>query len=95
MSLITASRKWGRTLAPAFFAPLAAANYIERRLAVGESACYDDASGRVVCCLAGSLWITHDGDPKDVTVEAGEMYRVTRRERMIVHALCEGEMRMV
>lgn len=95
MSLITVFRKWVRILAPAFATPLPSIRCIERRLAGGESASYDNAAGRVLCCLAGSLWITHDGDPRDVIVEAGGSYRVTRRERMIVHALREGAMRMM
>jgi hypothetical protein len=95
MSLVTIFRKSMRILAPAFVAPLPAAHCIERRLADGELACYDDAMGRVLYCLAGSLWVTHDGDPKDVIIEAGKSYCVTRRERIIVQALREGAMRMM
>lgn len=95
MSLTTVFRKWVRILAPALVAPLPSTPCIERRLADGELVFYDDAAGRVLCCLAGSLWITHDGDPKDVIVEAGESYCVTRRERIIVQALREGAMRMM
>jgi hypothetical protein len=94
MSLINVARKWLSTLAPALVAPLPSTPCIQRRLRGGESARYGDASGRVLCCLAGSLWITHDGDPKDVIVEAGESYHVARRELMIVHALRDSAIRM-
>lgn len=95
MSTIETLRKWLRALVPGFLAPQPAARPAERHLALGESARYDDAFGRVLCCLAGSLWITHDRDPKDVVVEAGETYYVASHERMIVHALREGTLRMM
>jgi hypothetical protein len=45
-----------------------------------------DASVQVVCA-GGSLWITHDGDPKDVILYAGESYRAQREDAMHVFAL--------
>jgi Protein of unknown function (DUF2917) len=95
MSTIEILRRWLRALVPGFLAPQPAALPAERDLAPGDSARYDDASGRALCCLAGSLWITHDRDPKDVFVEAGETYYVASRERMIVHALREGMLRIL
>ena len=41
----------------------------------------------VVCCSSGSLWITHDGDPKDVILGAEESYRAEREEAMHLSAL--------
>jgi hypothetical protein len=41
----------------------------------------------VVQCSHGSVWVTHDGDPKDVVLEAGESYRSRSPARMIVQAL--------
>jgi hypothetical protein len=90
MSTIETLRKWLRALVPGFVAPEPAVRPAERHLAAGESIRYDDARGRALCCIAGSLWITHDHDPKDVVVEAGETYYVASRERMIVHALRDG-----
>ncbi|HYE38628.1 MAG TPA: DUF2917 domain-containing protein [Ramlibacter sp.] len=45
-----------------------------------------DASVQVVCA-SGSLWITHDGDPKDVILYGGESYRAQREDAMHVFAL--------
>jgi hypothetical protein len=47
------------------------------------------ASGRMtVHCRDGEAWITHDGDPKDVMLQANQSYAVDRRgARMTVHAL--------
>ena len=44
-----------------------------------------------VHCVLGALWITHDGDPKDIVVEAGHSYRADRNARMLVYALEDSE----
>jgi hypothetical protein len=43
--------------------------------------------GTEVTCVSGSLWITHDGDVKDILIEAGDTYRSDRFSRMLVHGL--------
>jgi len=45
-----------------------------------------------VVCLRGSLWITHDGDPKDIMVEAGGCYRVDRPSTLLIHALLRARL---
>ena len=40
-----------------------------------------------VHCRTGEAWITHDGDPRDVFVQANESYIADTRNRMTVHAL--------
>ena len=35
----------------------------------------------------GEAWITHDGDPRDVFLQARQSYAVDRPERMTLHAL--------
>jgi hypothetical protein len=47
-----------------------------------------------IACLRGSLWITHDGDPKDVVLEAGQSYRSDRRARMLIQALEDAYVRV-
>lgn len=45
-------------------------------------------AGRVtVHCRGGEAWITHDGDPRDVLLQANESYRVDNAGRMTLHAL--------
>jgi hypothetical protein len=46
-----------------------------------------DPMGVTVECTQGSLWLTHDGDCKDVILEAGQRYSSTTRARLLVHAL--------
>jgi hypothetical protein len=63
-----------------------------RRVAVelprGTARRFDRVDGTVmVRCATGSLWITHDGDPKDVILSDDETYRAERDEAMHVFAL--------
>lgn len=65
---------------------------ILRRVAVelprGSTRRFDRVDGTVmVRCAKGSLWITHDGDPKDVFLSPDESYRAEREEAMHVFAL--------
>jgi hypothetical protein len=58
------------------------------RIAQGATEELPIAAGRMVLhCLSGALWITHDGDPRDVILAANESYLVDRPDRMTVHAL--------
>ena len=41
----------------------------------------------VVRCEQGSVWITHDGDPKDVILCGGETYRCERTDALHLFAL--------
>jgi hypothetical protein len=40
-----------------------------------------------VHCRDGEAWITHDGDPKDIFIQAKQSYLVQRGERMTLHAM--------
>jgi hypothetical protein len=56
-------------------------------LGKGEGRMFERVDASVeVRCARGSLWITHDGDPKDVILAPGESYRAERREAMHVFA---------
>ncbi|KQT09508.1 DUF2917 domain-containing protein [Ramlibacter sp. Leaf400] len=43
--------------------------------------------GGTIRCLHGCVWLTHDGDCRDVVLEAGEFHVVDRDTRLVVHAL--------
>lgn len=44
-------------------------------------------SSVVVRCAKGRLWLTHDGDPKDVILEPSQSYQAEREEPLRLHAL--------
>lgn len=65
---------------------------VTRRFAVeiekGEHCIFERVDASVaVRCASGSMWITHDGDPKDIILCAGEEYRAQREDAMHVYAL--------
>jgi hypothetical protein len=51
--------------------------------------------GVTVECIYGSLWLTHDGDCKDIILEAGQRYSSATRGRLLVHALEPAQVRLV
>jgi DUF2917 family protein len=50
---------------------------------------------RKIECLHGSVWITHDGDPRDVVLEGGQSYLADRDTRMLIQALENAELRLI
>ena len=45
-------------------------------------------------CLAGSLWITQDGDPRDILLAAGECFTLDRRGVALVTAMHDARLRL-
>lgn len=64
-----------------------------RTLGKGRTFSVPCAFGSSIECLAGALWITHDGNPKDIVLEAGQRYIVDHRSTMLVHALTDSVFR--
>lgn len=81
--------------APSFLARLFGAavrpritRWFAARVAQGRTREIEAPPGRVtVFCRDGEAWITHDGDPRDVMLEANDSYAAGDRRRMRVHAL--------
>ncbi len=57
------------------------------RLARGQTLKVTDALGSTVRCAEGSVWITEEDVPRDVVLEAGAAYRLSRSGLALVHAL--------
>ena len=50
----------------------------------------DDGQGLRVQCLTGTLWLTQDGDRRDVVLEAGDGATIERSGLSIVTALSDA-----
>ena len=46
--------------------------------------------GDRVDCLDGSVWITQDGDPRDIVLDAGESFTLDRPGTALVYALADA-----
>ncbi|GAB3661551.1 DUF2917 domain-containing protein [Ramlibacter alkalitolerans] len=65
---------------------------VKRRFAIemeqGEARRFDPVDDTVMIgCASGSVWITHDGDPKDIILGANESYHAEREDAMHVFAM--------
>ncbi|MDH4094250.1 MAG: DUF2917 domain-containing protein [Betaproteobacteria bacterium] len=56
------------------------------RLARGQTLKVVDAVGSTIRCSEGSVWITEENMPRDVVLEAGASYRLSRKGLTLVHA---------
>ncbi len=56
------------------------------RLARGQTLKVVDALGSTICVREGSVWITEENLPKDVVLEAGHCYQLSRQGLALVHA---------
>jgi hypothetical protein len=56
-------------------------------LARGATAWVARPLGRTLRCESGTLWLTFDGEPEDVILEAGATHVCTKAGRLSVHAL--------
>jgi hypothetical protein len=70
-------------------------SYIPRRLRAREVLDIRGGQGLVVRCLAGSLWITQEGDTDDVVVKAGQCFTLDRRGLALVSAPVASAMLVV
>jgi hypothetical protein len=64
----------------------------ELRLKNGNLLTLDDSQHVSVDCLEGSLWITQDGDPRDVILSAGRSFRIDRTSRVMVFATSDARL---
>lgn len=63
-------------------------------LQAGTTLAVTHPRGQRIECLRGSLWLTHDGDPKDVVLAAGDCYTADRDARLLVYGLDAAELRI-
>jgi len=63
-----------------------------RRLDKGTLLRLASAPGERVECLSGVLWVTQDGDPRDVVLEAGDAFDFDRPGGSVVSALADSRL---
>jgi hypothetical protein len=63
-------------------------------LASGQVAVLPKAQGRSIHCLVGSLWVTREGDAIDHVIEAGKIWRVEGRGKIVLSALGDSSCRV-
>jgi len=58
-----------------------------RPLAKGRIRRVHEPLGRRIECVTGSLWVTQDGDPRDIVLAAGESFAFDHRGDALISAL--------
>lgn len=58
----------------------------EHALGARELLAVADVAGLRIRCMRGSLWLTLDGDPRDIVLKAGEDFVGTEHRRGLVYA---------
>ena len=48
--------------------------------------------GQRVECVSGSLWVTQDGDPRDIVLEPGESFAFDQRGDALISALDDSRL---
>ncbi len=61
--------------------------YAVTRLKRGALQRLNDVEGCAVTVLSGMVWITQDGDPRDVFVSPGQTFRIDRPGLVLVEAI--------
>lgn len=54
-----------------------------------------DFEGGSIECIEGCVWLTHDGDCRDVLLEAGHFHVADRDSRLVIYALASSAIRLV
>jgi hypothetical protein len=62
-------------------------------LAAGATKEVPPATGRMVLhCRSGEVWITHDGESRDIVLRAGESHAVDSPRRLRVHGMAPASL---
>jgi hypothetical protein len=51
-----------------------------------------DAAGVTILCREGSLWVTLDGDPRDIVLDAGASFTPSDHRRALIYALAPASL---
>ncbi len=62
------------------------------RLDDGQTLRVLDAAGTTVTCREGTLWLTEEGQPRDIVLEAGACVRLKRAGLTLIQALAPASL---
>ena len=65
-----------------------------RALAAGTTLAVPQPRGTRIDCLHGCLWLTHDNEPQDIILAAGDSYFADLDGRLLVYGLEASELRI-
>jgi hypothetical protein len=51
--------------------------------------------GGSIECTEGCVWLTHDGDCRDVLLEAGQSHLADRGSRLVIYAMASSAVRLL
>lgn len=54
-----------------------------------------DAAGVRIGCIEGAVWLTLDGDPRDIVLEAGDAFTTPDHRRALIYALQPSRISLV
>lgn len=49
-----------------------------------------DGRGALVSCLRGAVWLTQDGDPRDIVLTSGQSFTLDRDGLAVIFATAES-----
>jgi hypothetical protein len=64
-------------------------------LAAREIHAVTSFQGGWIECTEGCVWLTHDGDCRDVLLEAGQSHMADRDSRLLIYAMGSSVVRLV
>ena len=69
--------------------------FAARQLTAREVLSIRDGLGRTVTCCAGMLWITQEGDPRDIVLGTGQRFVINRQGLALISPACEASAALV
>lgn len=75
--------------------PTTSARCSDQKIARNEILEVKQPLGVTIECLEGSIWVTLDGDSRDVVLGAGQAFIVDRKQRTLLQALDTARVRLI
>ena len=64
-------------------------------LARGQCHAVTGFQGGSIECTQGCVWLTHDGDCRDILLEAGQSHLADRDSRLVIYAMGSASVRLL